>query len=255
MGKLDGKVAIITGGNSGIGLATALLFAGEGARLVLAARDSGRGRQAVEQVTAAGGEALFIPFDVRRPDDCRQVVEQTMTAYYRLDILFNNAGMIYVDKTVIDTSEEEWDTIIDVNLKGTFLMSKFAIPHMAAGGGGAIVNNASVIGLVGGGGVAAYCAAKGAVVLLTRAMALDHAAQQIRVNCVCPGSVDTPMLRKEMEDLGGIEIMEPAFAARHPMNRISSPEEVAKAVLYLASEDSSFVTGTALAVDGGRSAW
>ena len=133
-------------------------------------------------------------------------------------------------------------------------MSKYAIPHMAASGGGVIINTASVLGLVGGGGVAAYCASKGAVVLLTKAMALDHAPQNIRVNCICPGSVDTPMLDGEIEALGGVEKARPVFVAKHPMNRISTPEEIARAVLFLASDDASFVTGVSLSVDGGRTA-
>ncbi|GAB4480886.1 MAG: hypothetical protein Kow0088_22770 [Anaerolineales bacterium] len=170
-------------------------------------------------------------------------------------MLFNNAGVIYIDKTVVNTPEEVWDETIDINLKGTYLMSQAAIPAMVQGGGGVIINNASVFGLVGGFGAAAYCAAKGGVVLLTKAMALDHASQKIRVNCICPGSVDTPMLQGEMEDLGGVEQMKSVFASKHPMNRIASPEEIARVVLFLASEESSFITGAAIPVDGGRTAW
>jgi NAD(P)-dependent dehydrogenase (short-subunit alcohol dehydrogenase family) len=133
-------------------------------------------------------------------------------------------------------------------------MSKYAIPHIAKNGG-VIINNASIFGLVGGSGVAAYCAAKGGVINLTKAMAIDHASQNIRVNCICPGSVDTPLLENEMNDLGGVETQLPKFASRHPMNRIAAPEEIARAVAYLASDDASFVTGVALPVDGGRAAW
>jgi NAD(P)-dependent dehydrogenase (short-subunit alcohol dehydrogenase family) len=254
MNKLDGKVALVTGGSSGIGLETARLFLQEGARLALAARNERRGQAALESL-AAGERAIFIPCDVRRAADCSQAVRQTMDTFGRLDILFNNAGVVYIPLSVVETSEAVWDETLDVNLKGTYLMSRAAIPELVKNGGGAIVNNASVFGLVGGVGTAAYCAAKGGVVLLTKAMALDHASQNIRVNCVCPGSVDTPMLESEMEILGGVEKMRPAFAARHPLNRIASPAEIARAVLYLASEDSSFVTGIALPVDGGRSAW
>lgn len=255
MGKLDGKVALITGGSSGIGLAASLLFASEGARVAIAARSPHSGEEAAAAVRAAGGEAIFTRCDVRRAEDCRQTVEAVVQAFGRLDILFNNAGVIYVDRTVETTSEEEWAATIDSNLTGSYLMSKYAVPVMAAGGGGSIIHNASVFGLVGGAGVAAYCAAKGGVVLLTKAMALDHAAQNIRVNCICPGSVDTPMLREEMRALGGEELQRPKFAARHPMNRISTPEEVARTVLFLACDDSSFITGAAIPVDGGRSAW
>ena len=143
---------------------------------------------------------------------------------------------------------------MDVNMKGVYLMSRYAIPHMTDNGGGVIINTASVWGLVGGNGAAAYCASKGAVVLLTKAMALDHARQGIRVNCICPGSVDTPMLRAEMEALGGVEKALPKFAAKHPLNRISTPEEVAEAALYLASDAASFITGVSLPIDGGRTA-
>lgn len=254
-GALFGKTAIITGGSSGIGLETARLFIAEGARVALAARDPQKGEQAFAQLGAPEGAVCFVPCDVRQSSQCREVIAETVRAYGRLDILFNNAGIIHVNRTVADTPEEEWDDDIDVNLKGVYLMSHFAIPVMASGGGGSIVNNASIFGLVGGKGSAAYCAAKGAVVNLTRAMALDHAAQHIRVNCVCPGSVDTPLLAGEMDSLGGRAHQEASFAARHPLNRIATPEEIAQAVLFLASDAASFITGAALPVDGGRSAW
>lgn len=253
--RFNGKVAIITGGTSGIGLAVAQILSREGASVVLFARDLSRGEKAVDQIAAAGGCAIFIPGNVMVAADCQRSVSVAVETYGRLDILFNNAGMIYVNRNVVDTSEEEWDATLNSNLKGTFLMSKYAIPHMVENGGGAIVNNASIFGLVGGGGVAAYCAAKGGVVNLTRAMAIDHAAQNIRVNCVCPGSVETPLLEKEMDDLGGSDIQRPRFASRHPMNRIATPEEIAHAVAYLASDEASFITGAALPVDGGRAAW
>lgn len=252
--KFDGKVAIITGGTSGIGLAAAELFSREGARVVLMARNPSRGQGAVERITATGGQAIFVQGDVSVSADCQRCVTVSIEAYGRLDILFNNAGVIHVNRNLVETSEEEWDATLNSNLKSIFWMSKYAIPHIA-NNGGAIVNNASIFGLVGGGGVAAYCAAKGGVINLTRAMAIDHAAQNIRVNCVCPGSVDTPLLENEMNDLGGVESQLPKFASRHPMNRIASPDEIARAVAYLASDDASFVTGIALPVDGGRSAW
>jgi NAD(P)-dependent dehydrogenase (short-subunit alcohol dehydrogenase family) len=253
--RFNEKAAIITGGTSGIGLAVAELLSKEGARVALFARDSVRGQAAVEKLSALGGQAIFISGDVGIAEDCQRCVDKTIDTFGCLDILFNNAGIIHVNRNVVDTSEEEWDATLNSNLKGTFLMSKYAIPQIAKNGGGAIVNNASIFGLVGGAGVAAYCAAKGAVINLTRAMAIDHAVQHIRVNCVCPGSVDTPLLEKEMDDLGGADLQRPKFASRHPMNRIATPEEVANAVAYLASEYASFVTGIALPVDGGRAAW
>jgi NAD(P)-dependent dehydrogenase (short-subunit alcohol dehydrogenase family) len=252
--RLEGKVAVITGGNSGIGRATAILFAKEGARVVIAARNEERGNQVVEAISEAEGRAIFVPCDVSKAVDCQRVVERTIEAFGQLDILFNNAAIIYPYKTMMDTTEEEWDNTMAINVRGVYLMSRYAIPHIAASGGGTIVNTASIWGLVGGSGAAAYCASKGAVVLLTKAMALEHAAQNIRVNCICPGSVDTPMLRSEMEEQGGVEKARPVFAARHPLNRICSPEEVAQAVLYLVSDASSFVTGVALPIDGGRTA-
>jgi NAD(P)-dependent dehydrogenase (short-subunit alcohol dehydrogenase family) len=253
--RFDQKVAIITGGTSGIGLATARLLSQEGARVVLMARDPARGKVAVEHIADVGGQAMFVRGDVGVSADCQRCVRTALEAFGRIDILFNNAGIIYVNRNLVETSEEEWDATLNSNLKGTFLMSKYAIPHIAKSGGGAIINNASIFGLVGGGGVAAYCAAKGGIINLTRAMALDHAAQNIRVNCVCPGSVETPLLEKEMDDLGGADIQRSKFASRHPLNRIAAPEEIARAVAYLASDDASFVTGIALPVDGGRAAW
>lgn len=253
--RFENKVAIITGGTSGIGLAAAQLFSQEGARVVLMARDPSRGQAAVEQITTEGGQAIFVPGDVGVAADCQRCVAAAIESFGRLDILFNNAGVIHVNRNLVETSEEEWDATLNSNLKGTFLMSRAAIPRIVEGGGGVIINNASIFGLVGGSGVAAYCAAKGGVVTLTKAMALDHAAQNIRVNCICPGSVSTPMLENEMNDLGGVEVQTPQFASRHPLNRIASPQEIARSVAYLASEDASFVTGIALSVDGGRSAW
>lgn len=253
--RFKGKAVIVTGGTSGIGLAAAYLFSQEGAHVVLVARSPIRGSEAVAQIAATGGRALFVAGDVGVAADCRRCVEITVETYGRLDVLFNNAGIIHVNRNVVETSEAEWDDTLNSNLKGAFLMSKYAVPRMAENGGGAIVNNASIFGLVGGGGVAAYCAAKGGMISLTRAMALDHALQNIRVNCVCPGSVETPLLEKEMDDLGGADIQRPRFASRHPLNRIAAPGEIAQAVAFLASDDASFITGAALPVDGGRAAW
>lgn len=252
--KLEGKVGIVIGGSSGSGCATAELFSEEGAKVVIGDANELGGNRVVERIKKRGAEATFVPCDVRREVDCEHIVSETVRRYGHLDILFYSAGVACAARSVVTTSEEEWDLTMDVNAKGVYLMAKHAVPVMAKQGGGAIVNTSSVWGLVAGTGVAAYCAAKGAVVLLTKAMALDHAKDNIRVNCICPGSVDTPMLRGEMESLGGVEKAMPAYIAKHPLKRIAQPNEIARAVLFLVSEDSSFITGVALPVDGGRMA-
>jgi NAD(P)-dependent dehydrogenase (short-subunit alcohol dehydrogenase family) len=251
--RLTGKTALITGGNSGIGRATALLFAREGAAVVITARDQARGQAVRREIEQAGGEALFIPCDVSSAEQCRRSVEETARAFGRLDILFNNAGVFY-PHTTLDCTEEEWDRQIDINLKGTFLMCKYALPHMIAQGGGVIVNNSSGWGLVGGDAAVAYCASKGGVVLLTKAMAIDHGRQGIRVNCICPGDVETPMLPDDARQRGMEWEDYLAGAANRPMGRVGTAEEIAKSVLFLACDDSSFMTGAALVVDGGGTA-
>jgi NAD(P)-dependent dehydrogenase (short-subunit alcohol dehydrogenase family) len=249
-GILQGKVALVTGGASGIGRATALLFAREGAAVAVVDLD-GRGAEAVAQaIVAAGGQAVAISADVSQPEDCARAVQETVTAFGGLDILFNNAGIVR-RASVVESSVEDWDRVIAVNLRSVFLMSRAALPVMIARGGGAIVNTGSGWGLKGGRQAAAYCASKGAVVNLTRAMALDHGAQNIRVNCVCPGDTDTPMLRHEARQLGQPEERFLAEAAERPLGRIGTPEEIARAVLFLVSDAASFVTGAVLAVDGG----
>ncbi len=251
--RLAGKVALITGGTSGIGRATAVLFGREGAKVALTGRDEVRGRVVLHEVKAAGGEAIFIRSDVRIAADCRRAVDETLKAFKRLDILFNNAG-VFFPHTVPDCPEEEWDLTIDVNLKGTYLMSKCVLPHMIAQRSGIIVNNSSGWGLVGGDAAAAYCASKGGVVILTKAMAVDHGRQGIRINCVCPGDVETPMLPEDAKQRGLSWGDYLKGAANRPLGRIGKPEEIARAVLFLATDDSSFVTGSALVVDGGGTA-
>lgn len=251
--RLKDKVALVTGGTSGIGRATALLFAQEGAKVAVIGRDPARGQQVVDEIQAGGGQAVFFRCDVRFADECRDAIEGTLEKFGRLDVLFNNAG-VYFANTAIDCTEEEWDNTVDISLKGTFLMSKYALPHMIEQGRGSIVNMASGWGLVGGNEAAAYCAAKGGVVLLTKAMAVDHSAQGIRINCVCPGDVDTPMLADDAQRRGMAWTDYMAEAANRPMCRVGRPEEVAHAVLFLASDEASFITGAALAVDGGGTA-
>jgi NAD(P)-dependent dehydrogenase (short-subunit alcohol dehydrogenase family) len=251
--RLANRVALVTGGTSGIGEATALLFAREGARVAITGRNDSRGAAVVARVEQNGGEAMFIRADVSLAEDCRRAVDETVRAFERIDILFNNAGVFY-PQTALECSEREWDEQIDVNLKGTFLMSKFALAGMIARGSGVIVNNASGWGIVGGDHAVAYCASKGGVVLMTKAMAIDHGGQGIRVNCVCPGDVETPMLPADAK-MRGLEWEDYiAGCAVRPLGRVGTVEEIAKAVLFLASDDSSFMTGAALVVDGGGTA-
>jgi NAD(P)-dependent dehydrogenase (short-subunit alcohol dehydrogenase family) len=251
--RLENRVAVVTGGTSGIGAATALLFAAEGARVVITGRNEERGGKVVAKIKERGGNALFQRADVSRMNDCQRAVDETIRAFGRIDILFNNAG-VYYPQTALECSEREWDEQIDVNLKGTFLMSKCALPTMIAQQGGVIVNNSSGWGIVGGDHAVAYCASKGGVVLMTKAMAIDHGAQGIRVNCVCPGDVETPMLPVDakMRGLKWEDYL--AGCASRPLGRVGTVEEIAKAVLFLASDDSSFMTGAALVVDGGGTA-
>jgi NAD(P)-dependent dehydrogenase (short-subunit alcohol dehydrogenase family) len=249
--RLSGKVALITGATSGIGAATAMLFADEGAAVAVVGRNADRGRAVEGAIQAAGARAVFVRSDVRRAEECRRAVDETVGAFGRLDILFNNAG-VYVENDAIGCSEEEWDAQIDTSLKGAFLMSKFALPHMVSQGSGSIVNCSSGWGLVGGEKAVAYCAAKGGMVVMTKAMALDHGRQGVRVNAVCPGDTDTPMEREDAERkrMSWDDYVGWAVEGR-PIPRMASPDEVARAVLFLASDDSSFITGAALPVDGG----
>jgi NAD(P)-dependent dehydrogenase (short-subunit alcohol dehydrogenase family) len=248
--SLTGKRALITGAASGIGRATALLFAREGAAISIVDLDEAGGQAVAQSIVDGGGRAIFVRGDVTQAADCQRAVQQTLTELGGLDILFNNAGIIR-RATVLETTEAEWDRVMAVNVKSIFLLSKYAIPVMEEAGGGVIINMGSGWGLVGGRRAASYCASKGAVVLLTKAMALDHGEQNIRVNCICPGDTDTPMLRDEARQLGQPTQRFLAEAAQRPLQRIGRPEDIAHAALYLASDESSFVTGTALVVDGG----
>ncbi len=244
------KVALITGGASGIGRATAHSFAEAGAAVAVMDVDEPGGQAVARDITGSGGRALFVAGDVSRSDDCRRAVERTVAAFGGLDILINNAGIIR-RASLLETTEEEWDRLMAVNAKSVFLMSRQAIPVMTKAGGGVIINTASGWGLAGGRRAAAYCASKGAVVMLTKAMAIDHGPDHIRVNCICPGDTDTPMLSDEAEQLGQPAAEFRADAARRPLGRIVQPEEIARAALYLASDAAAAVTGTTLVVDGG----
>ena len=247
--SLAGKVALITGAASGIGRAAAILFASEGAAIAITDINK-RGEDVAEEVVRSGAHAFFEHADATQAADCHRVVERTLRELGGIHVLFNNAGIMR-RASVVELSEEDWDRVMSVNVKSIFLMSRQVIPTMAKAGGGSIINTSSGWGLAGGPRAAVYCASKGAVVLLTKAMAIDHGPQKIRVNCICPGDTDTGMLRNEAQQLGEREDLFLAQSARRPLGRIGQPEEIAQAALYLASDASSFVTGTALVVDGG----
>ena len=248
--RLAGKVALITGGTSGIGSATAARFVSEGAAVAITGRNTERGEQVAEGIVAKGGNAFFICSDARVAEQCRDAVEQTLERFGKIDILFNNAGVFH-PRTIPECSEEEWDETIDSSLKGAFLMSKYTLPSMIAQGSGSIIHTSSGWGILGGDHAAAYCAAKGGLIIMAKAMAIDHGPDGIRVNCVCPGDVLTPMLRDDAakRDMDWDDYAD--GAKQRPLGRIGTVEEIADAVLFLASDESSFVTGEALVVDGG----
>lgn len=249
-GQLNGKVALITGGASGIGRATALLFAQEGGSVAIADLNQQAGDAVVQEIVHHGGRAFFQAADVTKVADCERVVANTLRELGGIHVLFNNAGIIR-RASVVELSEADWDRVMAANVKSIFLMSRQVIPIMGKAGGGSIINMASGWGLAGGPKAAVYCASKGAVVLLTKAMAIDHGPQSIRVNCICPGDTDTTMLRDEARQLGESTERFLAESARRPLGRVGKPEEIAQAALYLASDAASFVTGAALVVDGG----
>jgi NAD(P)-dependent dehydrogenase (short-subunit alcohol dehydrogenase family) len=244
-GRFHGKVALITGGGSGIGRAVAVRLASEGADVAVADIDSAAGRGTCDLVETEGRKALFVEADVTRGADAERMVRETVTSLGRLDVLFTSAG-VGAGGDVVTTTEEYWDRVIDLDLKGVFLVCKHAVPAMREVGGGAIVHVAS-IGGERGNWAASFCAAKGGVVNLTRSMALAHAKEGIRVNCVCPGYVATPIIQAIVDDPERLA----AVSARHPMGRIGRAEEVAAAVAFLASDEASFITGAILPVDGG----
>lgn len=253
--SLEGKVAIITGAASGIGLGTAELLSAYGASVALV-DISDAGEKSAKALREAGRTAEFFKCNVTIAEEVKNTVEAVCEKFGHIDILFNNAG-VTVRKTVVDLEEKEWDFVLDVGLKGTFLFSKYVIPKMAANGGGSIINTGSGWGLKGGDLAAAYCAVKGGIVNLTRAMAIDHGHQKIRVNSVNPGDTDTAMLRDEGVQTGLVkdeksqdEYLKDCGIGR-PLKRIGMPEDIANAVLFLASDLSSWVTGAALVVDGG----
>ena len=257
MGKLTGKVSIITGATSGIGKATALLFAEEGARLIITGRRAELGQRLENEIREQGGHCVFVEADHTQADDCSRVIERTLADFGRVDILFNNAGIV-TSGTAETTSEEVWNDTLAINVTAVWRMSKLVLPHMRRQGGGVIVNNGSDWSVVAGRDAFPYIMSKGAVAMMTKAMALDYARENIRVNAVCPSDtlVDRWIEKGYFEGSDPVtseEAMKES-SAYIPMGRFGKPEEIARAVLFLASDDSSFVTGHLLLVDGGNTA-
>jgi NAD(P)-dependent dehydrogenase (short-subunit alcohol dehydrogenase family) len=246
-GRLEGKIALVTGGASGIGRATALTFAREGAKLVIADMNEDGGQQTVHMITEKGGEAIFVRTDVSQAVEVQALISKAVETYGRLDCAHNNAGISGGGRALTaDYAEDRWHQVTAVNLTGVWLCMRYEIPQMLSQGSGAIVNTASVAGLIGSRGLAAYVASKHGVVGLTKTAALEYAQQSIRVNCVCPGVIQTPMTEGALSD--------PALQAQitvRPMGRVGTPEEVAEAVVWLCSDAASFVTGHAMSIDGG----
>jgi len=249
--KFENRVALVTGAGSGIGRATALRLAQEGAKVAVADWNKATGQETVQLLQQQGGEAEFIHADISKVADCERIVAETVTRFGKLNILVNNAAVM-LEKTAVDTTEEDWDRIVGVNLKGTFFCAKYAVLQFRRQGtGGVIVNMASVNSFFAEGGIAAYCTTKGGIAQMTRALAMDHSAEGIRVNAIAPGWIETPM-NANFFALGP-HIKQQA-AKLHAINRIGQPEEVAHLVAFLASDEAGFITGSLMTVDGGFSA-
>ncbi|HSC44459.1 MAG TPA: SDR family oxidoreductase [Candidatus Acidoferrum sp.] len=247
-GDLRGKVALITGGTTGIGRDTAVLFAKHGAKVVVTGRREAEGNETIRQVRAAGGDGIFVKGDVSKSADAQSMVQKTVEKFGRLDVAFNNAGIEGNWQPLPDWTEEEFDQVIDINVKGVWLSLKYEIPQMLKqGGGGAIVNMSSVAGLIGAAGAAAYIASKHAVIGLTRTAALECAKSGIRVNAVCPAVIETAMAERAFGD----PAVAKAILAQHPIGRFGKPMEIAEAVLWMCSEKASFMTGHYIVLDGG----
>jgi NAD(P)-dependent dehydrogenase (short-subunit alcohol dehydrogenase family) len=250
-GRVDGKTALVTGGGSGIGRATAVTFAREGAKVVVADVIVEGGEETVRMIQAAGGEAVFVKTDVSKGTEVEALIKKTVETYGRLDCAFNNAGIEGQMAPTAESTQENWDRVIAINLTGVWLCMKYEIPQMLKLGAGAIVNTASVAGLVGGARASAYVASKHGVNGLTKTAALEYAKQGIRVNAVCPGGIRTPMAKRIFQAQPQFG---EAFAALQPVGRMGKPEEIAEAVVWLCSDAASFVTGLPMAVDGGMTA-
>lgn len=248
--SLDGKVGVVSGAASGIGLGVATRLAEAGAKVALFDLNLELGYVAENDMKQRGFEARFYDCDVTSNSSCRDAVNKTMSDFGRVDVLVNNAG-VAVRKNAVDIAEDEWDLAVNVTLKGAYLLSHHILPHMISAGSGSVINTGSGWSLTGGENAVSYCAAKGGVLNLTRAMAIDHGRHNIRVNCVCPGDIDTPMLRSECAQLGEDPEEFMREAADRPLNRVGTPVDVANAVLFFASDMSTWVTGAHLVVDGG----
>lgn len=251
--RFEGKVVILTGAGSGIGRAAAMLFAGEGGMVGLLDLDQDGVEETSSAILRQGGDVLPLVCDVTDEGDVSNAVEHVLQRYNRIDVLCNNAG-IELSKPLIRTEEDEWDSVLAVNLKGMFLLSKHVVPHMISLGGGAVVNTSSISGLLGWPDSSAYCASKGGVIQLTREMAVEYGPYNIRVNCICPGTTETPMIDRLLGLEEDPEKTALSIRAMHPLGRFAQPEEIARAMLFLASEEASFVTGAVLPVDGGYTA-
>lgn len=250
---LEGKVSIVTGAGSGIGRATATLFSRHGARVVVADVSESAGVETARQIVDQGGDSLFVHVDVAKSEEVMRLVETTVDHYGTIDILFNNAG-VTIPARVTETSQDMWQRSLDVNLKSVMLGCKYAIPEMIKNKSGSIINTASMLGLVVSPGQASYCSAKGGVVMLTKQVAIDYAQHNVRVNCICPSEVNTPMHRKFVEQSPDPEATRLQLLERIPLRRVAEPDEIASVALFLASDDSSYITGVALPVDGGLTA-
>jgi NAD(P)-dependent dehydrogenase (short-subunit alcohol dehydrogenase family) len=247
-GELEGKVALVTGGTTGIGRDTAVLFAKEGAKVVVSGRREAEGKETMDMIRAAGADGLLVQGDVSKATDVEDLVKKTVAKFGRLDVAFNNAGIEGKWVPITEQSEEDWDRTIDINLKGTWLCLKYEIRQMLKqGGGGAIVNMASVAGLIGNATAATYCASKHGVMGLTKAAALETALNGIRVNVVCPAVIETPMADRAFAD----PAVNKWVLGLHPIGRFGRPMEIAEGVLWMCSERASFMTGQSMVLDGG----
>ncbi len=254
MTRLAGKTALITGGGTGIGRACAVLFAREGAKVAVAGRRAEPPAAVATELSGAGNQAFAVVCDVTKSAEVERAVQSVVARFGRLDVVVNNAGAVLA-ATAEETSEADWDRLLGVNLKGTFLVSRAVLPELRKAGGGVIINIGSVLGLVGMKQRAAYAAAKGGVTLLTKAMALDHAHEGIRINCICPSLVETELIRELFSVVPDPEAHRRQRIAQIPLGRLGRPEDVAQLALFLASEESSWLTGAALPLDGGLTAY